>query len=102
MAGKSFDPNQKIKRQHHAIMALPLLLCTMKKQLLLLVAILALFSACQPDNKPTSYRTVEGKTMGTYYKVTYQDSLDRDFFTAIDSMLVQINHEISKIGRAHV
>ncbi len=76
-------------------MALPLLLCTMKKQLLLLVAILALFSACQPDNKPTSYRTVEGKTMGTYYKVTYQDSLDRDFFTAIDSMLVQINHEIS-------
>jgi thiamine biosynthesis lipoprotein len=76
-------------------MALPLLLCTMKKQPFLLVAILALFAACQPDNKPASYRTVEGKTMGTYFKVTYQDSLDRDFFKAIDSMLVQINHEIS-------
>jgi thiamine biosynthesis lipoprotein len=33
--------------------------------------------------------------MGTYYKVTYQDSLDRDFSKAIDSMLVQVNHEIS-------
>ena len=38
---------------------------------------------------------VEGKTMGTYYKVTYQDSLNRDFGKSIDSLLVQINHEIS-------
>ncbi len=33
--------------------------------------------------------------MGTYYKVTYQDSLDRDFFKSVDSLLIAVNHEIS-------
>lgn len=33
--------------------------------------------------------------MGTYYRVTYQDSLQRDFGRRIDSLLVAINHEIS-------
>ncbi len=76
-------------------MALPLLLCDMKKQLILLAAVTAFFASCKTENKSTAYQTVEGKTMGTYYKVTYRDSLHRDFFKAIDSMLVQINHEIS-------
>lgn len=67
----------------------------MKKQSLFFAAIALLFTTCQPENKPAAYRQVEGKTMGTYYKVTYQDSLDRDFFPAIDSLLKQVNHEIS-------
>lgn len=77
-------------------MVLSLLLCRMKQKALYFLLLVLVLNACQPaDNKPATFRTVEGKTMGTYYKVTYQDSLDRDFFKAIDSMLVQINHEIS-------
>ncbi|MBK8564828.1 MAG: FAD:protein FMN transferase [Saprospiraceae bacterium] len=67
----------------------------MNKILLFAGLLISFLFACKPENKPTAYLTVEGKTMGTYYKVTYQDSLGRDFFKAIDSMLVQINHEIS-------
>jgi FAD:protein FMN transferase len=67
----------------------------MKKLYGLLPAIAIICFSCQPENKPSDYRTIEGKTMGTYYRVTYQDSLNRDFFKPVDSMLVQINHEIS-------
>ncbi len=64
-----------------------------------LPSILFLFSfllilSCSNDKK-TPYRSVEGKTMGTYFKVTYQDSLDRDFFSSIDSLLKAVNNEIS-------
>jgi FAD:protein FMN transferase len=52
------------------------------------------FGACQND-KPVSYLAVEGKTMGTYYKVTYLDSQMRDFKGPIDSLLVAVNQEIS-------
>lgn len=76
-------------------MTLPLFICDMKKQLILLLLLSAIFTACQSEKKTAPYRQVEGKTMGTYYKVTYQDSLDRDFFQPIDSLLKQINHEIS-------
>ncbi len=67
----------------------------MKKLLLLLPGFVLLFGTCQPENTAKYYRTIQGKTMGTYYKVTYRDSLDRDFFQSVDSLLVAINHEIS-------
>ncbi|MCC6725057.1 MAG: FAD:protein FMN transferase [Saprospiraceae bacterium] len=76
-------------------MALPLLFCRMIQRLYFALLLVGFFASCQNDKTTHEYRTVEGKTMGTYFKVTYQDSLNRDFFKAIDSMLVQINHEIS-------
>jgi len=42
-----------------------------------------------------NYQVVEGKTMGTYYRVTYKDSLKRDFFNELDSILIAINDDVS-------
>lgn len=64
-------------------------------KLLFFCGLALFFAACQPEEKAGDYRTIEGKTMGTYYRVTYQDSLGRDFFKSVDSLLVQVNHEIS-------
>ncbi len=65
--------------------------------LCLTLASLLWLVACQqtPDKASTSYTVVEGKTMGTYYKVTYADSLSRDFGRDIDDLLKAINLEIS-------
>ncbi|GJM32902.1 MAG: FAD:protein FMN transferase [Saprospiraceae bacterium] len=38
---------------------------------------------------------LEGKTMGTYYQVTYLDLQGRDFQTDIDQLLEDINQEVS-------
>lgn len=67
----------------------------MKNLALLLVVSIMLFGACKPEKKEIAFQTIEGKTMGTYYKVTYEDSLGRDFFRPVDSLLVAINNEIS-------
>ncbi|MBI5915755.1 MAG: FAD:protein FMN transferase [Bacteroidetes bacterium] len=67
----------------------------MKKNFPLLLCIAMLVASCNQDAPITSYRTIEGKTMGTYYKVTYRDSLGRDFFKPVDSLLIAINNEIS-------
>lgn len=54
--------------------------------------------ACNNEPKgaqqPT-YQSFEGKTMGTYYKMTYSDSLNRDFSKEIDQLLLDINDEVS-------
>jgi FAD:protein FMN transferase len=41
------------------------------------------------------YLTLEGQTMGTYYRVTYGDAQQRDFQGSIDSLLQAINLEVS-------
>ncbi len=38
---------------------------------------------------------LQGKTMGTYYRVTYLDQQQRDFQAEIDQLLVEINEEVS-------
>jgi thiamine biosynthesis lipoprotein len=54
------------------------------------------FSGCNQTNpKNVDYQIVEGKTMGTYYRLTYQDSLNRNFFEEVDSILLAINDEVS-------
>ena len=65
------------------------------KSSLLLFVLLLLFQACAPEKETSNYMLAEGKTMGTYYKVTYEDSLRRDFSRPIDSLLVKINSEIN-------
>ncbi|MCB0644309.1 MAG: FAD:protein FMN transferase, partial [Phaeodactylibacter sp.] len=47
------------------------------------------------ENTEGPYVRVEGKTMGTYYRVQYQDSLGRDFKHELDALLVEMNDELS-------
>lgn len=64
---------------------------------MLCIAVLFL-QACDsaPDTKPDPvFLSLEGKTMGTTYKVIYLDSLNRNFQSSIDSALIQLNLEVS-------
>ena len=51
-------------------------------------------AACTSE-KESAYLVAEGKTMGTYYRVTYFDSQQRDLLTPVDSLLKVVNDEIS-------
>ena len=63
-----------------------------------LVFIFLLFS-CRDENTATQmeagFQRISGETMGTTYNVSYQDSKERNFKGAIDSLLVAINEEVS-------
>jgi len=61
----------------------------------LLFLLVLSFSCAKEKESVASYQVVEGKTMGTYYKVTYKDSLKRDFFKEMDSILIAINDDVS-------
>ncbi len=56
----------------------------------------ALFS-CQSSNQNTeaAYLTIQGETMGTYYKVTYQNTQENNYKAIIDSLLADLNQEVS-------
>lgn len=67
--------------------------------LAILATILGLFG-CQSSAGPShsaqsSYLKIRGETMGTYYQITYRDSLERDLQPGIDSLLLAINEEVS-------
>jgi thiamine biosynthesis lipoprotein len=64
------------------------------KNIALALALLFSMAACKTEKK-AEYLAIEGETMGTYYKVTYLDSLSRDFKKPVDSLLEVINNEIS-------
>jgi len=70
---------------------------TNMKNILLLTLSILFLSACKNDNTPkaVTLTKIAGETMGTYYKVTYRDSLQRNFKTQIDSLLVAVNAEVS-------
>jgi len=57
---------------------------------------LVLVWGCQSE-KPTerTYSEMQGETMGTYYKVTYYDSLNRTLQPGVDSLLARLNQEVS-------
>ena len=64
------------------------------KNITLFFALMLLLTACKTE-KNTEYLAIQGETMGTYYKVTYLDSLGRDFKKPVDSLLEVVNNEIS-------
>lgn len=70
--------------------------CFMQK-LLLFGALVALLFSCKnaPDATALPYLTLEGKTMGTYYRITYGDSLNRNFQPDIEQFLQDFNQEVS-------
>lgn len=60
--------------------------------------LLLVLSGCAPGAQPGQqmpYISLEGQTMGTYYRVTYGDSEKRDFQSGIDSLLAALNMEVS-------
>ena len=65
----------------------------MKKVFLPLFPLLLLF-ACGKDERPPALE-VRGETMGTYFKVTYYDSLQRDLSPQIVSELERVNQEVN-------
>lgn len=62
-----------------------------------LLSLLVVLFSCQsdPDRAAENYLSVQGKTMGTYYNVTYEDARQRNFQSAIDSLLLALNEEVS-------
>jgi thiamine biosynthesis lipoprotein len=62
----------------------------------LLASMLAVGCQSPPTSPPdTTYHKVSGQTMGTTYNVTYQGNTPGAFNIAIDSLLVQLNLEVS-------
>ncbi len=63
----------------------------------ILFGVLVFLAGCVSDTAglTAAYREIQGETMGTYYRVTFRDSTDRDFKTGIDSLLAAINMEVS-------
>ena len=55
--------------------------------------LLSILISCK-ENKETPL-SIQGQTMGTYYKVTYFDQQNRDFKAAFDQLLKEINAEVS-------
>lgn len=53
--------------------------------------------ACQEqvESATFAYTTIDGKTMGTYYRITYADKLDRELKNKIDSVLREVNFGLS-------
>lgn len=62
-----------------------------------LLGLLPILFSCQSGsgNAVDTYLKVQGETMGTYYNVTYQDAEQRNFQAAIDSLLEDLNNEVS-------
>lgn len=60
---------------------------------------LLLFFACQNEPKKATqnevYHTIEGQTMGTYYRITYHDTLSQDVLSAVEKSLSELNAELS-------
>ncbi len=69
----------------------------MKNTIFLFCFLIIILTACnnEPKNSQPNYQSFEGKTMGTYYRITYADSLNRDFAKEIDQLLIDINNEVS-------
>ncbi len=64
------------------------------KKLLPLIIIALLFSACSP--RPTNHKIgFSGMAQGTYYAVTYFDTLNRNFQPEIDSLLDAFDMSVS-------
>ena len=63
-------------------------------RLLSFFLIISLFS-CKSSNENNSYLTLKGFAQGTTYSIKYKDKLERDFTISIDSILTEIDNQLS-------
>ena len=66
---------------------------------------LILFFSCQnePQVAAPKFLKIAGETMGTTYHITYEDELGRNFKKEVDSILVEINQDVSTyISDSHI
>ena len=57
-----------------------------------------LFACNNPQQKKeqdNGYHAIEGQTMGTYYRITYQDTLGQDIQPEVEKSLAELNAELS-------
>lgn len=68
----------------------------MRTEFIAIIGLLWL-AGCKPTPAVVEqdYTSLEGKTMGTYYRVTYADSLHRNLQELIDVRLAEVNQEVS-------
>lgn len=61
----------------------------MKTKYLVIILLALVFTACQQANKEVSYKKFvkTGEAQGSYYSITYFDSLNRDFGVEIEKVL---------------
>lgn len=66
---------------------------------LLGAALFLLVFSCKNEPKPAAdddaYQTIGGQTMGSYYRITYRDTLDQDVLTEVEKKLAELNAELS-------
>lgn len=64
---------------------------------LIILCVLISIGSCRtsPADTSSAYQLVEGKTMGTYYRIKYADEKGRNFQLQFDSLLEWINLEVS-------
>jgi thiamine biosynthesis lipoprotein len=69
----------------------------LKYSVLFLLSLLCILFSCQsdPERAAENYLSLQGETMGTYYKVTYEDARQRNLKESIDSLLIALNNEVS-------
>ena len=71
----------------------------MLKKIIFLFFAALLIVSCASDqssqHKQSPYVSLQGETMGTYYRVTYSDAEERNFQSEIDELLRIINLEVS-------
>jgi len=69
----------------------------MKKHSIFIIAIMLLFTACNTQSKKVEYHKFikTGEAQGSYYQITYFDSLNRDFGEQIDSLLIAFDKSCS-------
>lgn len=69
------------------------------KAAILGLTMLLFFFACQNESKKSiqneTYHSIEGQTMGTYYRITYLDSTGQDVLAAVEKSLAELNAELS-------
>ena len=72
----------------------------MRFSLIALAALAIFFQSCKnEDNRSqaeaSTYKKIEGQTMGTTYHITFSDTSDYNFKVSVDSILVKVNEEVS-------
>ncbi len=76
----------------------------MKKQSIFILIVALFFAACSTQPQKIVYKKFvkKGEAQGSYYAITYYDSLNRDFGDQIDSLLIAFDKSCSNYQPASI